>query len=76
MSFPYRFPDPDEVIAEQARLLRELSVAQRLDRLFALVDGGRSLQSTEQRQTHLRLKNDSESDWRRIHEELFASHGR
>jgi hypothetical protein len=76
MDWPYKFPHPADVIAEDAAETLSLPFEDRLDRLLAMISAGRALASDPQaRETHRRLKERQEAEWQRAHREVFERHG-
>jgi hypothetical protein len=68
------FPHPADVIAQDAARYRRLSVEQRLDRLFAMVEAGQTLLSPQQRQIHQQLKTRAEVEWQVAQAKVAARH--
>ena len=76
MEWPYKFPRHADVIAAEVERFRHLTVSQRLERLFALIDDVQSLMSPEQRANHKELTEKSESAWQSAHREVFLRFAR
>ena len=75
MDWPYHFPHPADVIAEEAERTRRLSVEDRLAQLAELVAAGELLvEHPAARLLDRRLRQRSEAAWRRAQREVFARH--
>jgi len=71
------FPDPRDVIADDANRFRRLSAADRWREIFALRSWGTKVAETTSRGEAIRkLEADEESRWQEIQRELFARHAR
>ncbi len=71
MEWPYKFPRHADVIAADVERFRHLTVSQRLERLFALIDDVQLLMSPEQRANHRQLTDESEAAWQSAQREMF-----
>jgi len=76
MNWPYQFPHPADVIAEEAERNRHLSISDRLDRMMDLYAAGRELADQTAWDRHQRLKEGAETEWRTAHLQVFKRHGR
>lgn len=77
MDWPYRFPHSADVIAEEAEKIKNLSDAERLDRVFELIATGQLFSGDDAAQIAYRRAEDQlEADWQRAHREVFERYGR
>jgi hypothetical protein len=76
MDWPYHFPHPADVIAREAERTRSLSVDERLERLAQMITAGEILaRASGSWKINCRLRRQSEVEWQRAQQEVFASHG-
>jgi len=76
MDWPYHFPHPADVIAEEAKRFRALPPAEQARELIELAAfGRRQLAASPRRDAVLAQIEAAEAEWQRIHRELFARHG-
>ena len=76
MEPPYKFPEPTDVIYEEACAFRKLSPEGRFLAIVDLIASGRRLMyEAPHRSDAERWREQQEESWRRIYRELFARHG-
>ena len=73
MDWPYQFPHPADVIAEEAERTRHLSFEERFDRLMDVIRAGQALLDSNPalREAYRRHKEESEAAWQRAHREVI-----
>jgi hypothetical protein len=77
MDWPYHFPHPADVIAEEAERTRHLTIRERLVRMLDLTASAVRLARTSGRWAdHRRVKDQAEAAWQRAHREVFERYGR
>jgi hypothetical protein len=77
METPIRFPREADRIFAQAAAYRRLPSDERFLILFDLIASGAALlEDSPHREASLRLRQQAEEEWRRIHKEFFTRHGR
>jgi hypothetical protein len=77
MDWPYKFPHPADVIAEEAAKTACLPFEERFMRLLDLIAAGDAIAiNPTTRDAHRRLKERSEAEWQRANREVFERHGR
>jgi hypothetical protein len=76
MDWPYKFPHPADVIAEEAAKARGLSDEERLVRQLNLIATGRTFAGgSAAREVYRRHKDRLKADWQRAHREVFERYG-
>jgi hypothetical protein len=76
MDWPYQFPDPADVIAREAERFRALPPAEQLREILELAEFGyRQIEASSRRDAVLAQIEAAETEWQRVHRELFARHG-
>ena len=76
MDWPYKFPHPADVIAEESAITLGLSFEARFMRLLDLIAAGQTIASSPAaREAHRRYKERAEADWQRAHREVFERYG-
>lgn len=77
MEWPYQFPHPADVIADEAKRTQQLSVEERMDLLLAMIGTGWALAHRSPTWVAQgRFKRRQEVEWNRAHSEAFKRHGR
>jgi hypothetical protein len=71
-----RFPDPADVMYEEAQAFRRLTPSERLTAILDLMASGLALiAGSPNREAARHLQVAQEEEWRRIQKELFRQHG-
>jgi len=77
LDWPYKFPHPADVIAEESAKTLRLPFEARFMRLLDLIAAGQVIAATPTaREAHRRLKERAEADWQRAHREVFERYGK
>jgi hypothetical protein len=77
MDWPYKFPHPADVIAEEANRFRKLPPAEQVGEIMEMVDvGERQLAASPRRDAILARIDADERAWQEAHRRVFQKHGK
>lgn len=70
----YDFPHPADVIAEHAARCRNMSMSDRLEKMFGIYGFGRHMAQVRPLNDYRRLNNQAHLTWRSAMEQVFTKH--